>query len=89
MGCFTFDRGSRRFRLDTVHPTHSLDSILSETGFSFDHAQSVPTTPLPEHETVEMIGSEISDEVAEVYPKFAVELKESAAALLASMADRG
>src|SRR5512147_1178966 len=35
LGLFSFDRARRRFRLDSVHPGHSVEEIRDNTGFEF------------------------------------------------------
>ena len=84
LGYFSFDRGAGRFRLETIHRGHSLTEIEENTGFAFDRASSVQTTPLPDDRTLDLIGGQISSEVAEIYPQFAESLAASAAALRSS-----
>jgi len=45
LGLFSFDRDRGRFRLESVHPGHSTEEILDNTGFNFDIAENLPTTP--------------------------------------------
>lgn len=76
---FSFDRDARRFRLQSVHPGHTADEVRDETGFDFDCPTSVPTTPMPEGRTLELIRGRVLDEIAETYPKFAHQLAVAAA----------
>ena len=88
MGHFSFGRDSGRFRLETVHLGHSVEDIVENTGFSFDRAPAVGTTPLPDSETLDLIQGPVSGEIAEIYPQFAESLTASAQALRSSGAMR-
>jgi len=74
LALFDFDRGRNRFRLRSVHPGHSLEEVLDNTGFAFDRPQSVPPTPDPDAETLAMIRDSVGVEIAEIYPRFAAQL---------------
>ena len=76
---FSFDRERRRFRLESVHPGHTLEEIHDETGFEFDSAPEVPTTPLPQGRALALIRTRVRDEIAETYPKFASQLASESA----------
>jgi glutaconate CoA-transferase subunit B len=39
---FAFDRARARFRLESIHPGHSLAEVMDETGFAFDRPERVP-----------------------------------------------
>ncbi|MFH1604147.1 MAG: CoA-transferase [Pseudomonadota bacterium] len=71
LGWFSFDKERRRFRLESVHPEHSVEEIRDQTGFDFDCADKVPFTQEPEPEILTLIRSRIRDEIAETYPRFA------------------
>jgi glutaconate CoA-transferase, subunit B len=68
---FDFDRAKKCFRLASVHPGHTLAEVLDHTGFDFDRAAEVPTTPTPSAETLRLLRSIVAPMVAEVYPEFA------------------
>ena len=68
---FSFDRERRRFHLDSVHPGHTLAEVIVNTGFDFDRAPEVPTTPAPSAETLRLMRQVVAPELAEVYPQFA------------------
>lgn len=85
MARFSFDRDQGRFRLEAIHPDSSLPQVIENTGFSFDHAATVGTTPVPDDNTLDLIGGTISCDVAEIYPQFADSLAKSAQALRASV----
>jgi glutaconate CoA-transferase, subunit B len=71
---FGFDRGRRRFRLDSVHSGHSVAEVIEHTGFEFDCPQQVPFTPVPDAATLRLLRDVVAPELAEVYPKFAGEV---------------
>ena len=70
-GLFSFDRAAKRFRLESLHPGHTLDEVIEHTGFEFDRPDAVPTTSAPSPQTLELMRTRVAHEVAEVYPQFA------------------
>ena len=68
---FGFDRTKRRFRLDSVHPGHTVDEVIEHTGFDFDRPADVPQTEPPSTETLRLMRGAVAAELAEVYPQFA------------------
>jgi glutaconate CoA-transferase subunit B len=68
---FAFDREKRRFRLESVHPGHTVDEVIENTGFEFDRPEHVPETPAPAAETVRMMRETVAPQLADVYPQFA------------------
>ena len=68
---FSFDRQQQRFRLESVHPGHSVEEIRDQTGFEFDCPATVPFTRAPEPEILALIRGRIRNEIAETYPRFA------------------
>jgi hypothetical protein len=68
---FELDRERRRFRLASVHPGHSVDEVVENTGFDFDRLAEVPTTSAPDAETLELMRNVVAPQLAEVYPQFA------------------
>lgn len=68
---FAFDAAQRRFRLESVHPGHTVQEIVEHTGFAFDRPAEVPTTPPPPPEMLRLMREIVAPQVAEVYPKFA------------------
>jgi glutaconate CoA-transferase subunit B len=71
LALFSFDRAARRFRLQSVHPGHSVEEVRDNTGFEFDLPASVPPTPSPDPDTLALMRGEIREQVAESYPRFA------------------
>jgi len=68
---FDFDRARQRFRLRSVHPDESLESVRANTGFEFDAADEAPTTPAPAAGDLAALRGPIGQEIAETYPGFA------------------
>ncbi len=68
---FGFDRTAGRFRLDSVHPGETAESIAAATGFGYDRADPVATTPEPDPQDRALLGGQVADELAETYPAFA------------------
>jgi len=71
LACFSFDKERARFRLESVHPGHTLADILENTGFEFDHDIEPATTAMPDAETLSVIRGPVAREIARSYPKFA------------------
>lgn len=68
---FSFDKQQRRFRLETVHPGHSVEEVRDQTGFEYDCPDKVPYTPAPEPNILALIRGQIRKQIAETYPRFA------------------
>ena len=71
LALFSFDKKQRRFRLESVHPGHTVEEVLDNTGFEFDRAEKVPVTRPPEPERLALLRGKIRAEIAETYPRFA------------------
>jgi glutaconate CoA-transferase subunit B len=67
---FSFDDERRRFRLQSVHPGHTLAEVIVNTGFEFDRPPDVLVTPAPSAETLRLMRQVVAPELAEVYPQF-------------------
>ena len=74
LGLFAFDRTRCRFRLESVHPGHSLQEIVDNTGFDFDRSEHVAVTPPPELEVLRLLRQRVRGEIADAYPRFAASL---------------
>jgi glutaconate CoA-transferase subunit B len=74
LGLFAFDKSRKRFTLESVHPGHTVEEIVANTGFAFDRPAGVPTTPDPDPRVLTLVRGKIRDEIAETYPKFAAGL---------------
>ncbi|MGH6790635.1 MAG: CoA-transferase, partial [Pseudolabrys sp.] len=42
---FSFDKARRRFRLESVHPGHTIEEIAENTGFAYEQPATVAQTP--------------------------------------------
>jgi glutaconate CoA-transferase subunit B len=71
---FAFDRARGRFRLASIHPGHTLEEVLDNTGFAFDRPERVETTPAPSPEHLRLMRTVVAPLLAEVYPRFAAEV---------------
>jgi glutaconate CoA-transferase subunit B len=69
---FTFADG--HFTLASVHPGHTLEEVVENTGFDFARPRSVPETPAPAPETLKLMREVIAPQLAEVYPQFAAKV---------------
>ncbi|HWA14187.1 MAG TPA: CoA-transferase [Burkholderiales bacterium] len=74
LGLFSFDQARRRFRLESVHPGHSLEEIRDNTGFDFDCPGRVPVTEAPDAQTLASIRGGVREQIAQTYPQFATKL---------------
>jgi glutaconate CoA-transferase, subunit B len=74
LGVFAFDRARARFALESVHPGHTVEEILDNTGFDFDLPQAAPLTKPPSPEMLALLRLRIHQEIAETYPRFAESL---------------
>ena len=69
---FAFEHG--RFRLQSVHPGHTVEEVAEHTGFDFDCPTDVPETDSPSAETLRLMRTVVAPQLAEVYPQFAREV---------------
>lgn len=74
LALFSFDRRCARFRLESIHPGHTLEEILDNTGFAFEHNNTAPLTPAPEPENLILLRKQIATEIADPYPEFAAQV---------------
>jgi glutaconate CoA-transferase subunit B len=74
LGLFAFDRARGRFRLESVHPGHSVQDIVDNTGFDFDRSEDAPVTSPPEAEVLRLLRQRVRSEIADAYPRFAASL---------------
>ena len=68
---FSFDRRLKRFRLDSVHPGHTVEEVIENTGFDFERPDVVPETPAPSADTLKLMRETVAPQLAEIYPQFA------------------
>jgi glutaconate CoA-transferase subunit B len=69
---FTFANG--HFTLASVHPGHTVDEVIENTGFDFDQPDNVPMTASPTAETLRLMRGTVAKQLAEVYPQFAAQV---------------
>ncbi|MDA9314451.1 CoA synthetase [Alphaproteobacteria bacterium] len=69
---FDVDKKRKCFRLESIHPGHTVDEIHEQTGFKFDIPEGeIPETRTPNADTLSIIRGEIASEISEIYPAFA------------------
>ena len=68
---FDFDRERGRFRLRSIHPGHTLEEVLDQTGFEFDRPERVATTPSADAATLDILYGPVRTALASGYPAFA------------------
>ncbi len=68
---FTFESVSRRFRLSSIHPGHTVQEIVEQTGFDFEMSGTIGETAIPDHETLDLIRGPVVDAIGRTYPAFA------------------
>jgi glutaconate CoA-transferase subunit B len=69
---FSFADG--HFTLASVHPGHTVEEVIENTGFEFDRPATVPETPAPAPETLRLMREVVAPQLAEVYPRFAAQV---------------
>ena len=68
---FDVDKKRRCFRLQSIHPGHTLEEIYEQTGFNFDVPNGqLPVTPIPDADTLAMLRGSVAEELSEIYPAF-------------------
>jgi glutaconate CoA-transferase subunit B len=69
---FTFFDG--HFSLTSIHPGHTLEEVIENTGFDFDRPNDILETPPPSSETLRLMRQVVAPQLAEVYPQFAAQV---------------
>jgi glutaconate CoA-transferase subunit B len=69
---FSFAKG--RFTLQSVHPGHTVEEVIENTGFAFDRPDTVPETPAPSADTLKLLREKVAPQLADVYPQFAAQV---------------
>ena len=54
-----------------MHPGHTIEEVIENTGFAFDRPDDVPVTLAPAAETLRLMRETVAPQLAEVYPQFA------------------
>ena len=69
---FHVNKQQKCFELESVHPGHTINEILEQTGFEFLLPDNeVPETETPDDATLKVIRGEVAREISEIYPSFA------------------
>jgi len=68
---FAWQKEPRRFRLESVHPGHTVSDIRENTGFVFDCPANVPDTQAPSAAELAVLRGAVASKIAENYPAFA------------------
>jgi glutaconate CoA-transferase subunit B len=68
---FSWQKDKHRFRLESVHPGHTVAEIREQTGFEFDTSGQIPETAAPSTAELEVIRTKVKPEIAANYPEFA------------------
>ncbi len=71
---FDFDRAARRFRLESLHPGETAETVRANTGFAYDAPPHVPATLPPGEAELAVLDGEVAADIAETYPRFAAAL---------------
>ena len=69
---FNFANG--HFTLAAVHPGHTVDEVVENTGFDFEMPTEVPETQAPTRETLKLMREVVAPQLSEVYPQFAAQV---------------
>ncbi len=67
---FAWQKDKRRFRLESVHPSSSLEEVRDSTGFEFD-SSAVRETPAPSLQELDSMRKKVKPEIEANYPEFA------------------
>ena len=57
-----------------MHPGHTVEEVIENTGFDFERPATVPETPPPSPETLKLLREVVAPQLAEVYPQFAAQV---------------
>ena len=68
---FDFNREEKQFFLRSIHPKHSLEEVLDNTGFNFSYSPNPAITTSPSEAVLNTLRTEVSEEISEIYPEFA------------------
>ena len=69
---FSFADG--HFTLASVHPGHTVEEVIENTGFDFAKSASVPETEAPPPATLKLMREVVAPQLTEVYPQFAAQV---------------
>ena len=66
----SFDPERRSFRLESIHPGHTLEEVQDNTGFEFDIPEKFETTAEPDPDWLILLNTQIGEQIGEIYPDF-------------------
>jgi len=69
---FSFSDG--HFTLVSVHPGHTVEEVIENTGFDFARPASVSETEAPSPAALKLMREVVAPQLAEVYPQFAAQV---------------
>jgi glutaconate CoA-transferase subunit B len=69
---FAWQKDTRRFRLESVHPGHTAQEIREQTGFDYDASPECTETAAPSADELKAIRNKVKPEIAANYPEFAL-----------------
>ena len=67
----SFNAVRRRFRLESIHPGHTMEEVRDNTGFDFDVADKISMTAEPESKSLNVLRTRIGAAIGTTYPAFA------------------
>lgn len=79
LGYFSFDPSAARFELECVHPGHTVEEVVENTGFEFGRSRTRQRAFTPAPAMLAALHERVAAQVADVYPRFAGMLLEAAA----------
>ena len=57
-----------------MHPGHTVEEVVENTGFEFNMPTDVPQTAPPSAATLKLMREAVAPQLAEVYPQFAAQV---------------
>ncbi|MEC9248137.1 MAG: CoA-transferase [Pseudomonadota bacterium] len=71
---FDFNKDKNHFSLKTIHPGHTLEEVLDNTAFDFEHHPKPEITKFPTPSMLTLLREEVSSKIREIYPNFAAKV---------------
>jgi glutaconate CoA-transferase, subunit B len=71
---FSFEPVTRHFKLSSIHPGHTVEEIVEQTGFDFEVSETIGETAIPDRQTLDLIRGPVADAIGRTYPAFAQRL---------------
>lgn len=70
LALLAFDRNRRRLELESVHPGHTIDEVLANTGFDLPVRPGAGGTPPPTDEELTLLRGQVLETLTPIYPAF-------------------